>query len=534
MEIVAVIPARINTKRVPNKMLRIVGNHPLVYYAIQNAKKSNFITDIIVTTDSEQIALIARQLGVACVMRDADICGDEVPLDIVIYDAIKSLECDYVVTLQPTSPLLRVETLDHAIEFMIEKKYDSLISVHNEPKLSWKKVEDSFAPEYKERLNSQYLPPHYVETGAFLISDRKVVVPNSRIGQKVGIWETSLIESVAVCEMQDLALADMLLTSKKVAFYVNGNLQRGMGHIYRVLELADEFYVKPDIFYHEKETDQSAFGETQYEVFGIKSEVELVEELKKNKYDIIINDVLDTSDSYISLIRKKLPNIKVVNFEDLGKGAKKADLVINALYQDCSKSNIKSGVEYYIAPKTFLYYEPIFIKDKVKNVLITFGGADPMGYTSRLLKIITDEKEKYACFYFYVVVGRANKQYEEITQYDVFENISIMYDILNMPEIMSECDVAISSRGRTGFELALLGIPTVVMAQNEQECKHDFISNDNGFDYIGVNPAEQEIKEHIGSMLFSEAAERRNRQRKMLKNDLRNGRKRVMHLIRSL
>lgn len=533
MKIVAVIPARINTKRVPNKMLRIVGNHPLVYYAIQNAKKSKYVTDIIVTTDSEQIALIAKQLSVSCVMRNEDICGDETPLDIVIYNVIDRMICDYVVTMQPTSPLLKVETLDKALEYAIKNDYDSMISVHNEPKLSWKKFSDNCLPEYEKRLNSQYLPPHYVETGAFLISKKKCVLPDSRIGNKVGVWETSLIESVAVCEMQDLALVDMLLTSKKVAFYVNGNMNRGMGHIYRVLELADEFYIKPDIYYHKKETSRNAFGKTDYDVYGIASEEELVYKLKGKNYDILINDILNTSDEYISLVKEMIPEMKIVNFEDIGKGAKKADLVINALYQNGSCSNTKSGAEFYIVPKNFLFYEPIKIKNNVENVLVTFGGADPMDYTSKLLEIIT-ETEKYSDFQFWVIVGRVNKRYDKIKAYNDYENIHIMYDINNMPDVMSKCDVAISSRGRTGYELAILGIPTMVMAQNEQEVMHKFISKKNGFDYIGLHPTKQMICRHLDHILFSDVPERKDRQDKMLKNDLRNGRSRVMHLIRSL
>ena len=79
-----------------------------------------------------------------------------------------------------------------------------------------------------------------------------------------------------------------------------------------------------------------------------------------------------------------------------------------------------------------------------------------------------------------------------------------MYDINNMPDVMSKCDVAISSRGRTGYELAILGIPTMVMAQNEQEVMHKFISKKNGFDYIGLHPTKQMICRHLDHILFHE------------------------------
>ena len=64
MRVLAVIPARAGSIGIPNKNIRIVGTHPLVYYAIHNAQKSEFVTDIIVTTDSSEVAIIASQMGV--------------------------------------------------------------------------------------------------------------------------------------------------------------------------------------------------------------------------------------------------------------------------------------------------------------------------------------------------------------------------------------------------------------------------------------------------------------------------------------
>ena len=80
MRILAVIPARAGSKGIPNKNLRIVGGHPLVYYAIHNAQKSAFITDIVVTTDSSEVAIIASQMGIQVKRREERLCGDAVTL----------------------------------------------------------------------------------------------------------------------------------------------------------------------------------------------------------------------------------------------------------------------------------------------------------------------------------------------------------------------------------------------------------------------------------------------------------------------
>ena len=107
MKIIAVIPARAGSKGVPNKNIRLLNNKPLVYYSIKNALESKYITEVIVSTDSKEVEIIAKQMGANVKWRNKELCGDEVTLDGVIYDAIRDKSCDYVVTMQPTSPTLK-------------------------------------------------------------------------------------------------------------------------------------------------------------------------------------------------------------------------------------------------------------------------------------------------------------------------------------------------------------------------------------------------------------------------------------------
>ena len=125
--ILAVIPARAGSKGVPNKNIRLVNTRPLIWYAIKNALDSKFITDIIVTTDSPEIEIIASQMGVECRRRDPELCRDDVALDAVIYDASRKMGYDYIVTMQPTSPTLKSCTLDNAIEYCIKNNLETLI-----------------------------------------------------------------------------------------------------------------------------------------------------------------------------------------------------------------------------------------------------------------------------------------------------------------------------------------------------------------------------------------------------------------------
>lgn len=533
MRILTVIPARAGSKGIPNKNIRIIGGHPLIYYSINNAKQSKYITDIIVTTDSDPVRIVANQMDVGVKWRDASLCGDAVTLDAVIADAIPTdVKWDYVITMQPTSPTLKSETLDAAIAYALENDLDTVISVINAPHLSWGEKDGKKVPLYAERLNRQYLPPHYMETGAFVISKGSIITPKTRIGQKIDVFEVSETESVDIDTFADLRVVAATLDEQRVAIYVNGNNKRGVGHIYRALELADEFFVKPDIYYDINQTDPKVFGQTTHNLIPIDGIAELFERCREKKYTLFINDILTTSIDYMIGLRSVLPNAKIVNFEDDGEGVLKADLVFNALYSNEELPQMRAGEQYYIANKVFLMYQPIEIKPKVERVFISFGGADPQNYSDRLLAMVS--KPEYKDYHFTVVLGRAKHNVQALMEYNKFSNIEVLFDIDNMPELMSKCDVGITSRGRTGYELATLGIPSVAMAQNHREEKHGFVCNENGFSYIGLNPADEVIESNLKMYLTMSQHSRQDFQRKLLSHNLRGGRARVMGLINSL
>lgn len=534
MKILAIIPARAGSKGIPNKNIRIINGKPLIYYSINNALNSKYITDVIVTTDSEPVRIIANQMGATYKARNTELCGDAVTLDSVIYDAIpKDKEWDYIVTMQPTSPTLKVETLDKAIEYAINNDLDTVISAINAPHLTWGEKDGKKVPNYIERLNRQYLPPCYFETGAFVISKANIVTEKTRIGSKVDVYEVSENESVDVDTFADLQNVALALSVPKVAIYVNGNNKRGTGHIYRVLELADEFYSKPDIYYDINQTDVKTFGTTTHNLIPVNGIAELFERCKENQYSIFINDILTTSLDYMIGLKSVLPkSTKIVNFEDDGEGITQADAVFNALYSESELDNVYSGEKYYICPKSFLFFNPIRIKENVQNILITFGGADPQNYTDRILNMIT--KDEYKNYNFTVVLGKSKSNVDELMKYDQYAHINVLHDVKNMPELMSNTDIAITSRGRTGYELAMLGIPSIAMSQNKREEKHGFVSEENGFSYIGLNPSDEIIEGTLKMYLSLSQESRQELQNKLLEHELKDGRKRIINIINSL
>jgi len=533
MKILAVIPARADSKGIPNKNIRIVNGKPLIAYCIENALSSKYITDIIITTDSPEIELLAGYYNIRYMHRKEELCGDSVPLDVVVYNACNDYDADYIITLQPTSPTLQYSTIDSAIEYAIDKDLDTVISAVNRPHLAWIEKDGQIIPDYEKRVNRQYLPKRFLEAGAFVISKANVVSEYSRIGKAVDVYEISEVEAIDIDTFHDLISAENILRERRTAIIVNGNNLIGMGHICRMLELSDLFYHKLDIYYDITITDRSSFGNTMYKVTGYDSFDNLLTYLIGGKYQVIINDILDTKSTYIKKIKQIPTHPYVVNFEDAGDGRLEADLVINALYrEEQSMQNIYFGERYYLIPKLFLLYKPIEIKERVLNVFICFGGADPANYTEKILSII--RRSEYLDLNFTVVLGKAKSNYVELQQENTNSNIKILYDIKNMPELMAQNDIGITSRGRMCYELASLGIPTITMSQNEREERHEFACDENGFCYLGREVSEELIKHEFDKLILSNACKRKNMQQLMLRHDLKKGRERIKNLIDSL
>jgi len=137
MKILGLILARGGSVRVPRKNIRPLNGRPLISYIITTAKRSRYINRVVVSTDDEEIARVAREWGAEVPFyRPKEIARDDSPEFYAIEHALNWLRenegyiPDLVVKLFPTSPFLRPETVDRAIELMLENPdADSLRSV---------------------------------------------------------------------------------------------------------------------------------------------------------------------------------------------------------------------------------------------------------------------------------------------------------------------------------------------------------------------------------------------------------------------
>ena len=542
VRIIAIIPARGGSKGIPRKNVRLLKNKPLIAYVIEAALKSKYIDKVVVSTEDAEIAEISKIYGAEVIKRPVSLAEDDIPLDPVVFHAMKYIETkksvlyDLVITIQPTSPLLSTETIDSAIETMLTTDYDTLISVGKETHLYWIKKGNNFVPLYSQRKNRQFLDPLYRETGSLLISRRNSITKDSRIGEKIFLFEMACEESIDIDTYHDWWVTENILNKTKIAFRVDADSKMGLGHVYRAITLANRIFGHEIVFLmnKSKKLGIKKVMENNYSIIEFENSSELFRKLGEINPDIVINDILDTSKDYILKLKKL--GIFVVNFEDLGEGADFADIVINALYENSNPpENHYYGYRYECLRDEFHLYSKKKVGKRVKQLLVTFGGIDENNLTLRTLKAI--EKIGIKKMSVSVILGlgypfKNNLRNRIQSMKEKGFRICVKEDVRSMAEYIHKSDLIVTSNGRTIYEVASIGTPCVSISQNEREVTHLFSRVSKGVMNLGIafNVSEDDIGNAI-KKIINDWNLRKNMNKNLLRYDLLGGTQRVLELI---
>ena len=199
-KIIGVIPARGGSKSIPRKNIKILQGKPLVVYTIEEAKKSNYLTHLVVSTEDEEIKNISLKYGAEVpFLRPKELATDDalaiptVQHTVITIEKIKNIKYNYVIMLQPTTPLRETEDIDKALAMLIEADADGVISVvdvDNWHPMKMKKFdENSYLIDYQtppvENPPRQILPKVYMVNGAIYATKRDILMEkNTFKGEK--------------------------------------------------------------------------------------------------------------------------------------------------------------------------------------------------------------------------------------------------------------------------------------------------------------------------------------------------------------
>ena len=223
----AIIPARGGSKRLPRKNVTTLLGKPLIAWTIEAALKSQHIDEVMVTTDDKEIASVAEKYGARLPFIRPDNLADDyatrtdvIKHTIEYYQRKLGKHFDYLVFLQPTSPLRTNEDIDRAIEYLKYKKADAVISVcESEHPVQWSGVlpdnndMSKFLGKIAIGARSQDLETSYRLNGAIYICDVKEFSLNGCIFLEKNIYAFLMDQarSVDIDTKLDFKIAEVIM-----------------------------------------------------------------------------------------------------------------------------------------------------------------------------------------------------------------------------------------------------------------------------------------------------------------------------------
>ena len=212
MEILGLIPARGGSKGIPRKNLVPVGGKPLLAWTVDAAQAASELTRVVVSTDDDEIAAAA---GVEVLRRPAELAADDTPMLDVVRHAVAELSPDFVVLLQPTSPLRRAEHVDAVVRLLRESGADAVVSVvavpHRYSPEALMDVIDGRVVARGSARNRQEKGLVYARNGPAVLAVRSDRLGDDLYGGDCRPYLMDERDSLDVDDAFDLELADLLL-----------------------------------------------------------------------------------------------------------------------------------------------------------------------------------------------------------------------------------------------------------------------------------------------------------------------------------
>jgi len=222
----AIIPARGGSKGLPGKNIKTLLGKPMIAYTIEEALKSKYIDEVIVSTDSLEIEAVAKNFGAKShFLRPAELAlDDSKAINTYIYTVDRlnnnfDYSIDNFVILQPTSPLRIVKDIDGAIKLFKEKDADSVVSYTEEHHpIDWHKYITSngkFENIFDEKLlNRQDIKPSYFPNGAIFVFSLELIKRNLYYSENSYAYIMPRLRSVDIDVLEDFQYAEFLIGQK--------------------------------------------------------------------------------------------------------------------------------------------------------------------------------------------------------------------------------------------------------------------------------------------------------------------------------
>lgn len=220
-KIVAVVPMRHNSERVPGKNYRMFGGKPLYHHIIRSLLSCPSISEVVIDTDSPTILADAEKNfpRVTLLERPEHLRAGTIPMNDVLMNTIRQVDADFYLQTHSTNPLLTTKTICAAVEQFKQNfpLYDSLFSVTRLQTRLWDGLARAVNHNPAILLRTQDLPPIYEENSCLYIFTRNVLESrHNRIGERPMMYEIDPVEAWDIDEELDFRVAEFLYKERDV------------------------------------------------------------------------------------------------------------------------------------------------------------------------------------------------------------------------------------------------------------------------------------------------------------------------------
>ena len=484
LRVVAIVPARGGTDSVPYLNIKRLGDRPLLVHTLDAAREAPSIDRVVVSTDDEQVAEIARLAGAdAPFLRPAELARDIPSLKPVIAHAVREIEAagdrpDIVVVLQATTPFRPAAAVEQAIERLVSADLDTVISVTEDRALNWRAVGEQLVPAQAHAGRRLDQEPLYSENGGVVVMRRTVLDAASRFGERVGFVVLDKRAGLTVHDLDDFWMAERLLRQPRILFRTDGSARIGMGHVFRSLAIAEAlrahspaelaFLMSAD--HRDGILEVTRRGHAVHVAADARIETALGH-IRDFAPGILINDLPSLDDAYLrALSHLGATTVNLVDtLDDLDVTEHYKQVIVSVVGQEReTPEGFYGGPEYAILRSHFRDREKE-VRLQPKLVLLSFGGSDPQGLTlkaAQALAVLPSEVE---------IVAVAGPAFSGRGEFDALaRTLPRKVTLINeagghIADLMLEADVVIGSGGMSVYEIAALGTPGLVLAQNAKE-----------------------------------------------------------------
>lgn len=224
----AVIAARGGSKRIKNKNVKLLAGKPLVSYVIEAAQKAKYIDKVMVSTDSKEIATVAKKYKADVpFMRPLKLASDTAKSYDVVRHAVEFYEkkqeiYDIIVLIQPTAPLVTSQDIDQAIATLIRTKTNSCVTmceISDRPEWMFNIKNNLARPfsNFSEGVRSQNFPPLYRINGGVYVIKKELILSNGKLIDEQSLSAVIMPKerSIDIDESFDFELAKLVIKKYK-------------------------------------------------------------------------------------------------------------------------------------------------------------------------------------------------------------------------------------------------------------------------------------------------------------------------------